>query len=287
MNFASPRRLVAYVAAIITAALVIIAPMSTPSAEAQQRNMVIFGDSLVANPNTFDYLGGGLFHNLSSGNSSRGLSGDPWEGCPQGNNWGRIASGHLGLVPWDYSCSGAVSMSQGPQVSTQVSAALRDRALHHGTQRVVLSYGFNDTYNNDGLTRQQKVDRFVGANAPQIARIRAAAPNARIQVVGYPSITGGDNVCLFHVGPNIYDATPFPDINRWQWDTQEMQRALARATGVEFVDMKGPTANNHMCAPDDQRMVAGLVDFYAGPGNLPFHVNDRGHYHIGAVVARS
>ena len=42
-----------------------------------------------------------------------------------------------------------------------------------------------------------------------------------------------------------------------------------------------------MCAPDNKRMWAGLVDFYGGPGNLPIHVNQRGHEHVANVIARS
>ena len=55
----------------------------------------------------------------------------------------------------------------------------------------------------------------------------------------------------------------------------------------EFLDMKPSTWNNNMCSPDNQRMWAGLVDFYGGPGNLPIHVNQRGHEHVANVIARS
>ena len=281
---ALPLRIGAALAALITAALLIVAPAP---AQAQARNLAIFGDSVVANPAVPEYLAEGLFANLSSGNSSRLFSGDPSTGCSQGNNWGREAAGNLGLEPWDYSCNGTVSMSQGPQVAAQVDRAIREGGLSPATQRVVITHGFNDTYNNRHLGRQQFIDAFVAANAPQINRIRAAAPNARIQIVGYPSMTAGDNICLFHIGPNIHETTPFPDLNYWQWLTQDSQIALARATGVEFLDTKAATAENHMCAPDHKRMWAGLVDFYAGPGSMPFHVNERGHRHVGQVIARS
>ena len=61
----------------------------------------------------------------------------------------------------------------------------------------------------------------------------------------------------------------------------------ARAAGVEFLDLKPSTWHNNMCAPDNKRMWAGLVDFYGGPGNLPIHVNQRGHEHVANVIARS
>ena len=60
-----------------------------------------------------------------------------------------------------------------------------------------------------------------------------------------------------------------------------------QAAGVEFLDLKPSTWHNNMCAPDNKRMWAGLVDFYGGPGNLPIHVNQRGHEHVANVIARS
>lgn len=275
------RRVVAALTAIV-AAVALLAGPGLPQADAQSRNLVIFGDSIIANPNAFQYFAGG------SSNGTLGSSGNPYEGCPQGDHtWGRSAAWKLGLPAWDYSCSGAVSISQGPQFFSQVDQALRTGGLTHATQRVVISTGFNDTYNNRHLSDGQVRGNFVNAMAPQIERIKAAAPNARIQIVGYPSITQGNNVCLFHVAPNVSDTTYAPFVNDWQWQAQNMQIDLARATGVEFLDLKPSTRNNHMCAPDHQRMWAGIVDFYGGAGNLPIHVNDRGHEHVGNVIAAS
>lgn len=274
------RRLAALVTALL-AAVVLVAGPGMPQAQAQDRNLVIFGDSIVANPTLPQYVTAGVT------DGTPGSSGNPHTGCPQGGNWGRSASAKLGLIPWDYSCSGTVSISRGPQFAAQVDHALGDGALTGNTQRVIVSTGFNDTYNNRNLSDAQVRANFVGAMAPQINRIRAAAPNARIQIVGYPSVTEGNNVCLFHVGPNVSDRTFFPDINNWQWQAQNMQIDLARATGVEFLDMKPSTAGNHMCAADHARMWAGLVDFYSGTGNLPIHVNDRGHEHVANMIAAS
>ena len=279
------RRLLALVAAVVTAAAALTLPAGV--ADAQTRNLVVFGDSVIANPTVPEYLAGGLSSNVANGQSSRGSSGNPAEGCPQGDNWGRGAAQRLGMPAWDYSCSGAVSMSPGPQFSTQVDTAIRTGGLTDATERVIISTGFNDTYNNVQMSDGQLTQAFVAAMAPQVERIKQAAPNARIQIVGYPSITAGDHICLFHVGPNVSDRTYVPQVNQWQWQAQEMQIALANATGVEFLNLKPSTSENHMCAPDDKRMWAGLVDFYAGPGNLPFHVNDRGHAHVAHVIAHS
>ncbi|QPK83419.1 hydrolase [Corynebacterium qintianiae] len=269
------------IAATCAAALAAVAVAQAPQAGAQERNLVIFGDSVIADPNAPQWLNGKL------GLDPRGSSGvDKW--CPQSpTSWGRQAAAKLGLSPWDYSCTGTTTISQGPQLYTQIDRALNDGGLNANTARVIISTGFNDTYNNDGRPDADVRRDFVNYMIPQINRIRAAAPNARIQFVGYPKITAGDRVCLFHIAPNSSDWTPFAQVERWENQAQWMQVDAARATGTEFLDLKPSTWDNNMCSPDNQRMWAGLVDFYGGPGNLPIHVNQRGHDHVSDVIAAS
>ncbi|MEX3504093.1 GDSL-type esterase/lipase family protein [Corynebacterium sp. LK2510] len=281
MTLTRIRRSAAALGAAVLATLGGISATVAPQAQAQERNMVIFGDSVVSDPNAPQWLGGKL------GLDSRGSSNiNTW--CPQSpTNWGRLAAGQLGLPAWDYSCSGTTTISQGPQLFSQVDRALRDGGLNRNTARVIISTGFNDTYNNEGRPDADIRRDFVNYMIPQVAKIRAAAPNARIQFVGYPKVTAGDRVCLFHVFPNASDYTPFPQVQKWENQAQWMQVDAARATGTEFLDLKPSTWNNNMCAPDSQRMWAGLVDFYGGPGNLPIHVNQRGHQHVANVIAAS
>ncbi|WP_115685416.1 GDSL-type esterase/lipase family protein [Corynebacterium senegalense] len=272
------RRLAAAAAAAVTA---LASAPALPAADAQERNMVIFGDSVIADPNAPQWAAGKL------GLDARGSSNiNTW--CPQSpTSWGRRAAAKLGLPAWDYSCSGTTTISQGPQLFSQVDRALRDGGLNPATARVIISTGFNDTYNNDARPDADVRRDFVNYMAPQIAKIRTAAPNARIQFVGYPKITAGDRVCLFHVAPNTSDWTQLPQVQKWEDQAQWMQVDAARATGTEFLDLKPSTWGNHMCSPDSQRMWAGLVDFYGGPGNLPIHVNQRGHEHVAGVIAGS
>lgn len=268
-------------AAAVFAAALTVAGLAAPAAEAQQRNMVIFGDSVISDPNAPQWAAGKL------GLDSRGSS-EVTKWCPTSpTNWGKQAAGKLGLPAWDYSCTGTVSIQKGPQFASQVTRAVNDGGLNANTQRVIISTGFNDTYHNDGRDRAAFRRDWVAAMAPQVQRIRAAAPNARIQIVGYPKITSGDNVCLFHIAPNVSDHTPFPAVREWEDSIQWAQVDLAQATGAEFLDLKPSTWNNNMCAPDHMRMWAGLVDFYGGPGNLPIHVNQRGHAHVANVIAGS
>lgn len=267
-------------AAIFVAAAALVAPLA-PAVQAQDRNMVIFGDSVIADPNMGQWAAGKL------GMDPRGRS-DNGTWCPTSpTNWGKRSAAKLGLATRDYSCTGVVTISKGPGLFQQVDRAIADRGLSPATARVIISVGFNDTYNNNSRPDGDIRRDFTRYMVPQINRIRAAAPNARIQIVGYPKITAGDRVCLFHIAPNVSDWTRFQDVQRWENLAQWMQVDAARAAGVEFLDLKPSTWHNNMCAPDNKRMWAGLVDFYGGPGNLPIHVNQRGHEHVANVIARS
>ncbi len=267
---------------LITAAIMMLGASTglsiglTP-AQAAEPNLVAFGDSVLADPRADIYLQARL-----SSHQPTGLN------CPKSNNFASRTGAKLGLPVADYSCSGAVSMAQGPQISTQVDAAIASGALSPQTQRVLYATGFNDTYNNRNLSQQEIRAKWVAFNAPLIEKIKAAAPNARIQIVGYPTIGTGNEYCLFHFGPSSsHMSLPLGFVRDWEDKAQWMQVDLAAATGTEFVDLKPSTRYNGTCALDNQRMWAGLIDFTGGPGNLPIHVNDRGHEHIANVLASS
>lgn len=264
---------------------------AAPDADAQQRNLVVFGDSIIADTPTPEYLVnrlGSLSSNSSLSSASSESSGSSFQQCPtSANNYGIRAGHKLGLPAWDYSCAGTTSISPGPQFSTQVDRALQAGALTPATARVIITTGFNDTYNNGNQSEQQIRARYVDAMRPQIQRIRNAAPNARIQIVGYATITDHDHVCLVHLGANIHDRTYAPQVGYWERLSQDMQRDLANATGTQFLDMKPSTRDRGMCAPDHLRGWSGLLDFHAGPGNMPIHMTDRGHEHVANVIAAS
>lgn len=257
-----------------------VALHTVPEAQAQgQRNLVAFGDSVLADPRADLYLSSRLSSEFEASSTSSQAN----RPCPNSYNYAKRAAAKLGLPVADFSCAGATSMSAGTQISTQIDNAIRSGALSPATQRVVFTSGFNDTYNNRTLTRQQTRDRFVRFTAPQIERIKRAAPNARIQIVGYATITNNGNICLV----NGQAPVPAPDIKNWEDTAQWMLVDLARATGTQFVDLKPSTSGASMCAPDNRRMWAGLIDFTSGPGNMPFHLNLRGQEHVANVVARS
>lgn len=257
------------------AALVVAPP---PQAQAAERNLVAFGDSVLADP----ALGIYLRDRLSGAFGQRPLGVD----CPKGNNYAARTGAKLGLPVRDFSCSGAVSMSRGPQISAQIDTAIARGALNPETSRVIFSSGFNDTYNNTNLNLAQIREKYVRFTRPQIERIRQAAPNARIQIVGYPTIGDGLHYCLVHAGSS-WGRIPLPQIADFENKSQWMQVDLARATGTEFIDMKPLTRDAGTCGGDGSRKWAGLVDFNAGGGNLPLHINARGHEHVANVLAGS
>ena len=282
---------------VLLVSLIMLAGVTTavvataPTADAQQRNLVVFGDSVIADTPTSEYLVnrvGSVSSNSSLSSGSSESSTSSFQQCPTSDNNYGIRAGHmLGLPTWDYSCAGTTAISPGPQFSTQVDRALQAGALTPATARVIITTGFNDTYNNGHLSEHEIRARFVEAMSPQIQRIRHAAPNARIQIVGYATITDRDHVCLVHVGANIHDRTYAPQVGYWERLSQDMQRDLAYVTGTQFIDMKPSTWDRGMCAPDHLRSWAGLVDFHAGPGNMPIHMTDRGHAHVANVIAAS
>ena len=187
--------------------------------------MVIFGDSVISDPNMGQWAAGKL------GLDPRGPS-DIRTWCPTSpTSWGKRSAAKLGLPTRDYSCTGTVSIQKGPQFASEVTRAVNDRGLSPATARVIITTGFNDTYHNDGRDRAAFRRDWVAAMAPQIRRIRAAAPNARIQIVGYPKITDGDRVCLFHIAPNTSDWTRYQDVQRWENLAQWMEVDAARAAG--------------------------------------------------------
>mgnify|MGYP002721246156 FL=1 len=159
------------VLSVVASALAVVGATVAPQATAAERNLVAFGDSVLADPDAGSYFA----HRFDP---SKGVGVD----CPTSNNYAKRAGAKLRLPVRDFSCSGAVSMSKGPQVSQQVDAAIRTGALSPATNRVVITTGFNDTYNHRDMSLPQIRKQFADRTAPQIERIKRAAPNARVQL---------------------------------------------------------------------------------------------------------
>ena len=156
------------VLSVVASALAVVGVAVAPQATAAERNLVAFGDSVLADPDAGSYFA----HRFDP---SKGVGVD----CPTSNNYAKRAGAKLRLPVRDFSCSGAVSMSKGPQVSQQVDAAIRTGALSPATNRVVITTGFNDTYNHRDMSlpqiRKQFADRTARRSSALSARPRTPA----------------------------------------------------------------------------------------------------------------
>lgn len=259
-----------------------------PQASAAPNSLVAFGDSTMANPKVLDWLnsklGGG-----SPMSSGLGSSNNITNNCAQDpNNFAKRTAAMQGLVPWDYSCSGATASSGGKLMSQQVDEAVRDGALSPGTRQVIIQMGFNDTHAN--LTRNTPHDviagNYVNVMAAQVDRIRHHAPHAQIKIIGYPSISDNVGTCLLQLGNNVHTFERLDVLIGLENLTERMQRDLAARTNTQFVDVRNQSMGHGMCAPDGQRWFGALIDL-GQPRNMPVHMSDLGNHEVAGIIARS
>jgi len=125
----------------------------------------------------------------------------------------------------------------------------------------------------------------VKAEAPRIAKvlgeIAAAAPHARILLVGYPD--------LFPMSGGCWPAVPITDgdvayLRGIEKQMNAMLAADAKAAGATYVDTFTPTIGHDFCKPESVRDVEGLVP---GSATLPFHPNNRGQSAIASAVLKA
>jgi lysophospholipase L1-like esterase len=115
----------------------------------------------------------------------------------------------------------------------------------------------------------------IAATAPKVANVlqavRAAAPNARVVVVGYPAI-------LPDTGSGCWPVVPiaFADVGYLRSTEKSLNTMLsstAAGNGASYVDTYTPSIGHDACKSQSVRWVEGLF-----PGNpaAPFHPNAAG-----------
>ncbi|MGP6173150.1 GDSL-type esterase/lipase family protein [Corynebacterium sp. A21] len=276
------RSLAAIAATVLTTMGLAVAPQAAASPNA----LVAFGDSVMSNPAIPEWINAKAMG--SSGSSGSAGTGNRTN-CPTDpNGFAKHAAWQQGLTPHDYSCTGASVFSGGVSLAQQVDWAMQDGHLDGGTREVLLNFGFNDTYGPllNGASEQWIRDTYINIAAGQVDRIRSAAPNAEIKIVGYPAITNGHAVCLLQLGNNIRTYEPLPIIVQSENLIQSMQSGLAARTGTKFVDVRAASRGHEMCAPDGQRWYGAIFDFGESI-NLPIHMTARGMTEVGGVIARA
>lgn len=271
------------VASVAAAAAVvggIAVSTDAPSAEAARGTSVVFGDSLTANPDIYNYLAGKgvpLPDPVLSGS-----------GCGTDNRFSDAFGAGSDTTPKNYSCAGASYRTGGMHIIDQVNKAKADGALRNATQ-VALLAGTNDTYPyviNDHLPVPVIQNNLRDSMIEAARAAKAAAPGARVKIVGMPQITNAaGEVCPVNVVPG--DGTPLPLIQVGEIEAaiEQAGRDAASATGAEFVTLKDVTKGHEMCSAD--RWITGIIDTTSARRNLPLHMTDDGLSAVGRHAGKA
>ena len=205
----------------------------------------------------------------------------------------------------DASCFGATldSDTGGIRLVDQ-TANMRDRgAFGPRTEHVLIQAGLNDYW---GAPRQHLLDTATNcaANVVQgcdmnavaegrsqdpdaitadeytkraktsIDFIKYYAPNAKISIVGYPTYQApGERTCI-SVGGAPAEQPRDEVLDRLFRNMQSAQAGAAANLGVNFIDLKTPTAEHGGCT--DQPWVGGLLDPKSEFNGIPLHLNPAG-----------
>ena len=273
-------------------------------------NYVSFGDSMASDPTVADIRAERAIDrgvNMTWPTiQSEGVDGK----CAQGpNNYARQVAKNTGLRLDDYSCSGLTAYSPSnplvpgkrTQIKHYVNKAVDDGALNDKTELVTVLVGFNEFYSKDTwtMTDEQRAQAFHDEIVPSLNKIREHAPNAQIQMLGYPDETDGrNNTC----GSNLLGMTTtwyFPPIAFFQDRMRDYQRDAAAAAsdgqtdpneardgGVTFIDMMDEinvTRGNSGCQQDGPRLNSTIFD--DSPHRLSVHLTSNGHEYYAARIA--
>ncbi|MFN3340482.1 MAG: SGNH/GDSL hydrolase family protein [Dietzia sp.] len=234
--------------------------------------------------------------------------------------WPRQVAERWGLGgDWaDGSCSGAVV--DGPEddvAGTHLAELERRGALGPRTELVTFQYGGNERYGGafrtaawsigmcladlaggcdtardpgavrvEAITTDELVRRLTrGGSGDMIGRTRALAPNARIALVGYPTVLPRDmSVCVPVVGSASIGIQPRAAYAHAVLDRiEEAQRGAAARLGVDFVSLRAATTGHDLCRPPGERWITQVGDFHEEL--LPFHPTRTGYsVHAGVVT---
>jgi lysophospholipase L1-like esterase len=282
----SPAR---WVAPVLLATVVPIATAGSAAAEPEQapvQRYVALGDSYAAGP----------LVPIPTGEPAGCLRSD--------HNYPSVVAQELGVADFhDVSCSGATTENiTGPQSVPLGKNAPQLDALAPDTQLVTLSIGGNDIGFGDIVTECAKrsplqptgnacKDHYTAGGTDQLAQrideaapkvegvlaaIEERSPDARVLLVGYPSILPDE-------GPGCFPVVPFSpgDVAYLRGVEKELNAMLAAAAGTGFVDTYTPSIGHDACQPPGTKWVEGLVP--TAPA-APVHPNALGMKEIGGMV---
>ncbi|MDO4928994.1 MAG: GDSL-type esterase/lipase family protein [Corynebacterium sp.] len=276
-------------------------------------NLVAFGDSIMANPTYGDAA-----MNQVTGEEVRDIvrtlnNNITPQGCAQGTpNTADEIGKNLGVPVNNYACPAATLYTlEKNSLAGQVAAAVADGALNESTRYVVIQGGYNDIYSNylrptgeegasipgDEGTATQR-DLFADAIDSLIAQVRASAPNAKISLLGYHTITPDTPAgwqCIYHVGQgngaanvwNLTYAVPVAQNTQGERNTQKWLSEAAQRNGITFADVREFSKDHTECTAPADRWVGGIIlDTTSSGHNLALHLTDAGVYALSSEYAR-
>jgi lysophospholipase L1-like esterase len=122
----------------------------------------------------------------------------------------------------------------------------------------------------------------INATAPKVASVlaavHAAAPNARIEVVGYPDILPTSGIGCWPAVPISWGDVPY--MRSVELNLNAMLASVAAAHNAHYVDTYAATVGHDACQSSSNRWVEGLIP---GTPAAPFHPNANGE----AAMARA
>ena len=265
------------------------------------KQLVTLGDSFTANGHIrgFRWLQRGIPQESLGSSSGSSDSGKGFvrpvelglSGCGQDpDNWPRQLAGMTERSLGDYSCNGATSRSV---VEHQLEQALRDGNIGPATEEVVIAVGGLDPwrFKLDEVPfpyPQAVIDRYKARVANITHQVRQLAPNARVTIPSYLSVSSPQgHVCFVNVIPNQPLGFVVPGAQRYEQALADIQREAAHEAGARFVDVRSATRDHHTCAPDAERYVSAIwVDTTAPTHTMAMHPTVKGSQAIAAEIAR-
>ena len=106
--------------------------------------------------------------------------------------------------------------------------------------------------------------------------VHAAAPKARVAIIGYPWIMPPTGGC-FDKMPVAEGDVPY--VHHIQWTLNDAVRRAAAATGTTYVDMNQVSEGHDACQPIGVRWIEPVLQ---GTNPVVVHPNALGEYHLAA-----
>ncbi|MFJ9695473.1 SGNH/GDSL hydrolase family protein [Kitasatospora sp. NPDC101183] len=142
-----------------------------------------------------------------------------------------------------------------------------------------------DHYATDGADQvQRKVDAAGERLAQALKEVRRRAPQARVYVVGYPSLLPADPATCKPVLGSTVTPGDLGFLAEKEQQLNGMLKKRAEAAGAVFVDAAAPSAGHDMCAGEEARWVEPP---FPAEGLAPVHPNAKGQEAVAAAVLKA